>query len=54
MNRELPPLILGYFQWSGISRPLSASPATGSASRHKLEHAKLMEEALGLARATGK
>jgi 2-oxoglutarate dehydrogenase E1 component len=48
MNRELPPLLLSSFHWSGISRPLSASPATGSHARHKLEHAKLIEEALGL------
>ena len=48
MSRNIPPLILSSFHWSGISRPLSASPATGSASRHKLEHQRLMEEALGL------
>jgi 2-oxoglutarate dehydrogenase E1 component len=48
MSRNLPPLLLSAFRWSGISRPFSASPATGSNSRHKLEHAKLMEEALGL------
>jgi 2-oxoglutarate dehydrogenase E1 component len=48
MSRNIPPLILSSFRWSGISRPLSASPATGSASRHKLEQARLVEEALGL------
>jgi 2-oxoglutarate dehydrogenase E1 component len=48
VNRNIPPLILSSFTWSGVSRPLSASPATGSASRHKLEHGKLLEEALGL------
>ncbi len=48
MTRELPPLILSSFHWSGISRPQSASPATGSHARHQLEHAKLLEEALGL------
>jgi 2-oxoglutarate dehydrogenase E1 component len=48
MSRNIPPLILSSFHWSGISRPFSASPATGSASRHKLEHARLLEEALGL------
>ena len=31
MSRELPGLIAGSFHWSGVSRPLSASPATGSA-----------------------
>ena len=48
MSRNIPPLILSSFRWSGISRPFSASPATGSASRHKLEQLKLVEEALGL------
>jgi 2-oxoglutarate dehydrogenase E1 component len=48
MARNIPPLIAGTFRWSGISRPMSASPATGSASRHKLEQARLIEEALGL------
>jgi 2-oxoglutarate dehydrogenase E1 component len=50
MSRNIPPLILSSFRWSGISRPFSASPATGSASRHKLEHLKLIEEALGVTR----
>jgi 2-oxoglutarate dehydrogenase E1 component len=50
MSRNIPPLILSSFQWSGISRPFSASPATGSSSRHKLEHQRLIEEALGLGR----
>jgi 2-oxoglutarate dehydrogenase E1 component len=48
MNRVLPGLLVSSFKWSGVSRPLSASPATGSLSRHNLEHAKLLEEALGL------
>ena len=48
MNRVLPSLLLTSFKWSGVSRPLSASPATGSLSRHNLEHAKLLEEAIGL------
>jgi 2-oxoglutarate dehydrogenase E1 component len=48
MSRNIPPLILSSFRWSGISRPFSASPATGSASRHKLEQLKLVEEALGV------
>ena len=29
VNRELPPLLAGQFPWSCVSRPLSASPATG-------------------------
>jgi 2-oxoglutarate dehydrogenase E1 component len=49
MSRVLPPLLLSSFKWSGVSRPFSASPATGSLSRHNLEHAKLLEEAVGLA-----
>ncbi len=49
VSRVLPPLLASTFKWSGVSRPLSASPATGSLSRHNLEHAKLLEEALGLA-----
>jgi 2-oxoglutarate dehydrogenase E1 component len=48
VSRVLPPLLLSSFKWSGISRPFSASPATGSTARHELEHAKLLEEALGL------
>ena len=37
INRELPPLLAGTFPWSGVTRPLSASPATGSAKRHTRE-----------------
>jgi 2-oxoglutarate dehydrogenase E1 component len=48
ISRVLPSLLLSSFKWSGISRPFSASPATGSLSRHNLEHAKLLEEAMGL------
>jgi 2-oxoglutarate dehydrogenase E1 component len=33
--------------FDGVSRPASASPATGSASAHKLEQAKLLRAALG-------
>jgi 2-oxoglutarate dehydrogenase E1 component len=47
MNRELPGMLKGSFPWSVVSRPLSSSPATGSATRHKREQARLMEEALG-------
>jgi 2-oxoglutarate dehydrogenase E1 component len=45
MNRELPGALRGSFPWSLVSRPLSSSPATGSATRHKREQAKLMDEA---------
>jgi 2-oxoglutarate dehydrogenase E1 component len=48
ITRVLPSLLLSSFKWSGISRPSSASPATGSLSRHNLEHAKLLDESLGL------
>jgi 2-oxoglutarate dehydrogenase E1 component len=47
MNRELPSLLAGIFPWSCVSRPLSASPATGSLSRHKREQTRLIEDALG-------
>ena len=40
MNRELPALLAGIFPWSCVSRPLSASPATGSMTRHKREQAR--------------
>jgi 2-oxoglutarate dehydrogenase E1 component len=47
MNRELPPLLAGSFPWSTVCRPVSASPATGSAKRHAREQAFLVAEALG-------
>ena len=34
VNRELPALLAASHPWSGVTRPLSASPATGSAKRH--------------------
>ncbi|HJZ86108.1 MAG TPA: 2-oxoglutarate dehydrogenase E1 component [Polyangia bacterium] len=49
MNMQLPPLLRGYFTWSCVSRPLSASPATGSAARHKIEQTRLVDDALGRA-----
>jgi 2-oxoglutarate dehydrogenase E1 component len=51
MNRQLKPLLLSFFRWKGVSRPVSASPATGSNTRHKLEHAHLIRQALGLSSA---
>jgi 2-oxoglutarate dehydrogenase E1 component len=45
MNRELPGLLAGSYPWSSLSRPLSASPATGSMARHEVEQAKLMVDA---------
>jgi 2-oxoglutarate dehydrogenase E1 component len=47
MNRELPPLLAGSFPWSAVTRPLSASPATGSAKRHTREQTRLVAEAFG-------
>jgi 2-oxoglutarate dehydrogenase E1 component len=47
MNRELPGVLLGLSPWSCATRPLSASPAVGSEKRHKIEQARLMEEAFG-------
>ncbi len=39
--------LLGRFRWKRVSRPESASPATGSASAHKQEQLQLMEAAFG-------
>src|SRR5262249_1868700 len=47
MSHQLPPLLQGYFPLSCVTRPLSASPATGSAARHKQEQARLIRDALG-------
>jgi len=47
MNRELPSLLAGIFPWSCVSRPLSASPATGSMTRHKREQARVITDAFG-------
>ena len=40
--------LLGRFPFDGISRPEAASPATGSASSHRLEQARLLSRALEL------
>jgi 2-oxoglutarate dehydrogenase E1 component len=50
MNRELPPLLASAFLLSIVSRPLSASPATGSAKRHAREQARLVDDAFGRGR----
>ena len=47
MSHQLPPLLQGAFPLTCVSRPLSASPATGSAARHKREQAQLIKDALG-------
>ena len=40
--------IFGRYPFGGISRPEAASPATGSASSHRLEQARLLSRALEL------
>ncbi len=50
VNVHLGPRIRERAQWSCVSRPPSASPASGSATRHKLEQESLAREALGEAR----
>jgi 2-oxoglutarate dehydrogenase E1 component len=45
VDREAPSLLKGDYPWGCVSRPLAASPATGSATRHKREQARLMDEA---------
>jgi 2-oxoglutarate dehydrogenase E1 component len=39
--------LFGRFPFSGVSRPASASPATGSHSSHKLEQGRLLASAFG-------
>ena len=39
--------LFGRWPFDCVSRPESASPATGSAAAHKMEQAKLVAEALG-------
>ena len=39
--------VFGRLPFSGVSRPASASPATGSASSHKLEQSRLLDQAFG-------
>jgi 2-oxoglutarate dehydrogenase E1 component len=45
---QFPDNLLSRFPFSGIFRPASASPATGSHSSHKQEQAKLLREAFGI------
>jgi 2-oxoglutarate dehydrogenase complex dehydrogenase (E1) component-like enzyme len=45
MSREMPALLTGSYPWRCVSRPQSASPATGSAKRHAREQARLVAEA---------
>jgi 2-oxoglutarate dehydrogenase E1 component len=39
--------MFGHYPFDGFSRPLSASPATGSSSSHRLEQKELISQALG-------
>jgi 2-oxoglutarate dehydrogenase E1 component len=47
INRQLPGELLGRYPWSCVTREKSASPAAGSEKRHKLEQARLIDDALG-------
>jgi 2-oxoglutarate dehydrogenase E1 component len=47
MRRRFGERMLGKFPFSGIFRPASASPATGSARSHKLEQEEIIERAFG-------
>jgi len=39
--------IFNRFPFAGISRPVSATPATGSAKRHKQEQTEIIQRAFG-------
>jgi 2-oxoglutarate dehydrogenase E1 component len=39
--------LFGRFPFGGIARPVSATPATGSAKRHKQEQAEIIQRAFG-------
>ncbi len=46
MNLHLSPLLRGWSEFSCLSRPPSASPAAGSATRHRLEQEGLVNQAI--------
>jgi 2-oxoglutarate dehydrogenase E1 component len=48
IRHQLGEKLFGRLPFSGIFRPASASPATGSASSHRLEQQKIIDEALDL------
>ncbi|MEZ6062330.1 MAG: 2-oxoglutarate dehydrogenase E1 component [Planctomycetaceae bacterium] len=48
MRLQLGDRLFDQFAFSGISRPESASPATGSARSHKIEQQAILDEALGM------
>jgi len=45
MRMQFGEKLFGRFPFSAITRPASASPATGSARRHKQEQTKILEKA---------
>jgi len=47
VNLHLSPVLRGVAELSCVSRPPSASPAAGSATRHKLEQEALVQQAIG-------
>jgi len=47
VDLRLAPLLRDELHWSCVSRPFSASPSAGSATRHKLEQDALVQQALG-------
>ena len=47
VQAQIAPLLAGFASFSCISRPPSASPAAGSATRHKLEQDSLVAQAIG-------
>jgi len=47
MRMQFGEKLFGRFPFSAVTRPASASPATGSARRHKQEQAKIVELAFG-------
>jgi 2-oxoglutarate dehydrogenase E1 component len=47
IDLHLSPLLKGWGEFSCISRPPSASPAAGSATRHRLEQEGLVNQAIG-------
>ena len=46
LNEQFSERDFGRFKLVRVSRPESASPATGSGSSHKLEQARLLERAM--------
>ncbi|BDG10502.1 2-oxoglutarate dehydrogenase E1 component [Anaeromyxobacter paludicola] len=49
VDLHLGPFLRGFCEFSCVSRPPSAAPAAGSATRHKLEQQALVAQAIGVA-----